>query len=87
MVPRQIDPGRSQRCTSNADARPELTRREQQIVGGILGGLSNRDIALRLGIGEQSVKNRLTAIFRKLRVATRLELVVRTIERNGGGHA
>jgi hypothetical protein len=39
------------------------------------GGI-NTVIAARLGISEQSVKNRLTALYRKLGVASRLELVL-----------
>ena len=40
---------------------------------------SNKAIAAALGITEQSVKNRLTALYRKFGVATRLELVVRLL--------
>ena len=37
---------------------------------------SNKAIAARLGITEQSVKNRLTGLYRKFGVSNRLELVV-----------
>lgn len=44
---------------------------------------SNKEIASRLGISEQSVKNRLTALYRRLGVSSRLELVIRLM----GGEA
>jgi DNA-binding NarL/FixJ family response regulator len=52
-----------------------LTRREQEIARAILAAESNREIATRLGITEQSVKNRLTQLYRKLGVGSRLELM------------
>ena len=57
--------------------KPPLTQREQDIVEAMLTVGSNRAIADSLGISEQSVKNRLTALYRKLGVTTRLELVVK----------
>jgi DNA-binding NarL/FixJ family response regulator len=53
-----------------------LTPREREIVDAMLEAASNKVIAARLGISEQSVKNRLTALYRKLGVASRLELVL-----------
>ena len=54
----------------------KLTPRERDIVDAILGAASNRTIAERLGISEQSVKNRLTMLYRKFRVRSRLQLVL-----------
>lgn len=54
----------------------KLTPRERQIVDAILDAASNKAIAARLGITEQSVKNRLTALYRKIGVTSRLELVL-----------
>lgn len=56
-----------------------MTPREKAIVDGMLKGGSNRTIAARLGISEQSVKNRLTALYRKAGVSSRLELVVKLL--------
>jgi DNA-binding NarL/FixJ family response regulator len=53
-----------------------LTLREKEIVALIGEGLRNTDIALRLGIGEKTVRNHLTIIFDKLGVSDRLELAV-----------
>jgi two-component system nitrate/nitrite response regulator NarL len=54
-----------------------LTAREQAIVEAMLTAATNKVIAERLGISEQSVKNRLTMLYRKVGVSNRLELVLK----------
>jgi DNA-binding NarL/FixJ family response regulator len=54
----------------------KITPREREIIDAILSAASNRAIAERLGISEQSVKNRLTSLYKKLGVGNRLELVL-----------
>jgi DNA-binding CsgD family transcriptional regulator len=39
-------------------------------------GASNRDIATRLGVSEQTVKNQLTIMYEKLGVHNRLQLAL-----------
>ena len=53
-----------------------LTPREEQIVAAMMTAASNRDIARRLGLSEQSVKNRLTSLYRRLGIRNRVELVL-----------
>lgn len=53
-----------------------LTPRERQIVVTVVGGFSNKDIAERFTISEQTVKHHLTNIFDKLGVSNRLELAL-----------
>ena len=53
-----------------------LTRREVQVAMAVLEGASNREIAQKLGLGEQTVKNHLSNIFDKLGVSSRLELAL-----------
>lgn len=53
----------------------KLTPREQAIVEAILTAQSNKAIAGELGITEQSVKNRLTQLYRKVGVQSRLQLM------------
>lgn len=50
-----------------------LTARESQVLELIEGGLSNKDIALCLGIKAHTVKNHLHHVYDKLRVSTRGE--------------
>jgi DNA-binding CsgD family transcriptional regulator len=61
--------------------RPTLTPREREIVEAMMTAASNRAIADRLGITEQSVKNRLTSLYRKFAVRNRLALVVKLLNR------
>lgn len=60
---------------------PELTPRELEIVTLVSEGLRNEEVGRRLGISEKTVRNHLTAIFQKLGVSGRLELVVYAYER------
>ena len=53
-----------------------LTARENEIAGYVAKGLSNREIALHLGISEPTVKSHLTQIFRKLELNDRVGLVL-----------
>ena len=64
-----------------ADLRPvdTLTRREKSIIGCLLQGWRNREIAEHLSITEQTVKNHLRTIFDKVGVSDRLELVLYAI--------
>jgi two-component system, NarL family, nitrate/nitrite response regulator NarL len=58
-----------------SDAR--LTPRQQRLLRALLAGLTNREIAGRLGLQEQTVKNQLSVLYGKLGVRSRLELAVR----------
>ncbi len=53
-----------------------LTRRELEIVEAIVSGCSNREIAQKLSLSEDTVKHHLTHIFDKLGVYNRLELAM-----------
>jgi DNA-binding NarL/FixJ family response regulator len=59
-----------------------LTRREQEILNLLMEGCSNKEIASRLGVKDQTVKNQLSALFHKAGVCSRLELVL-FAQRNG----
>ncbi len=58
-----------------------LTPREMEILELVVQGMSNREIAYNLGISHQTVKNHMTAILRKLRVAGRTEAAVHALRR------
>ena len=53
-----------------------LSKREQDVVRCVAEGLSNREIASRLGLTEHTVKNYLFRIFDKLGVSSRVEVVL-----------
>ena len=53
-----------------------LTNRELEIVATIVDGCTNREIAHRFSLSEDTVKHHLTSIFNKLGVANRLELAL-----------
>jgi DNA-binding NarL/FixJ family response regulator len=53
-----------------------LTPREMEVVGCIVEGCSNRDIARQFTLSEETVKRHLSNIFDKTGVSTRLELAM-----------
>lgn len=65
-------------------APPVLSPREKQVMGLVVLGLSNGDIAAKLHIAEATVKSHLTASFRKLGVRTRSAAVARILDPHEG---
>jgi DNA-binding NarL/FixJ family response regulator len=53
-----------------------LSQRELQVVSAVVTGLSNKEIAVRFALSEDTVKHHLTRIFSKLGVSNRLELAL-----------
>jgi DNA-binding NarL/FixJ family response regulator len=64
-----------------------LSRREQEVVRCVAEGLSNREIAQRLGLTEHTVKNYLFRIFDKLGVSKRVEVVLYAYSMGNTGDA
>jgi DNA-binding NarL/FixJ family response regulator len=60
---------------------PEPILREIEVLGHLLEGLSNKTIAGRLGISDQTVKFHVAAICGKLGAANRTDAVRRAIRR------
>jgi two-component system response regulator DegU len=58
-----------------------LSSREMEVLGCITQGLSNKEIATKLGISHQTVKNHVTAILRKLNVEDRTQAAVYALRR------
>lgn len=52
-------------------ARQGLTHRESEVLSFMVAGMSNRGIARRLVVGEETVKSHLRSIYRKLEVSDR----------------
>ena len=61
-----------------------LTQREIEIIAAIKEGNSNREIASKLAISEETVKRHLSNIYGKLGVNSRLELAVLASEQHLG---
>jgi two-component system nitrate/nitrite response regulator NarL len=53
-----------------------LTPREVEITSAVVSGLSNKDIAKKLALSEDTVKHHLTNIFDKMGASNRLELAL-----------
>jgi DNA-binding NarL/FixJ family response regulator len=80
-----IDPGLAARAVDTAarlqrdefwpGARHGLTQRESEILSFVVTGLSNRGIATKLVIGDETVKSHLRSIYRKLGVGDRTSAV------------
>lgn len=66
-----------------------ITSRELDIVGLVGEGLENKEIAARLGIAEQTVKNHLSRVMKKLGMRNRQEVALFAVrihlERTAGG--
>jgi DNA-binding NarL/FixJ family response regulator len=69
-----VEPGRNRE-------RSPLSQREREIVGLVAQGYKNREMAEKMFISEQTVKNHLHNIFDKLGVSDRLELALYAIHK------
>ncbi len=57
-----------------------ITEREKEIIACVCEGLSNKEIAQRLGLSEYTVKSHLNNIFRKLNVTSRSHLMALALD-------
>lgn len=58
---------------STRPAAVELTAREREVLGLVVAGMANKQIARRLGISEKTVKGHLTNLFQRIGVADRTQ--------------
>lgn len=65
---------------SGGSGRHRVTERERTIVAMIAQGLCNKEIAHRLGISTQTVKNHVSRLLEKLALADRTQLAVYAVE-------
>jgi two-component system nitrate/nitrite response regulator NarL len=74
--PIKMDPGIERR----------MTKREADVARWAVEGLSNREIARKLGLVEHTVKNYLSRIFDKLGVSNRVELTLSCLRHEEAAH-
>jgi two-component system nitrate/nitrite response regulator NarL len=53
-----------------------LTKREDQVAALVAEGLTNREVAVRLGLSEHTISNYLFKIYEKLGISSRVEFVL-----------
>jgi DNA-binding NarL/FixJ family response regulator len=68
--------GISGRAPSRGVDAPQLTPRELEVLRHVAAGATNREVASRLGISENTVKNHVRNILEKLRLHSRMEAVL-----------
>jgi two-component system, NarL family, response regulator DevR len=64
-------------ATSDVPAGPQLSNSQREILRLISQGYSNREIASRIHLSENTVKSHTQEIFRKLQVRNRVEAAIR----------
>ena len=62
------------------DPSPPLTRREREVLEGLMRGMSNDEIGAGLGISRKTVEVHLARLFERARATSRTELAI-TVER------
>jgi DNA-binding NarL/FixJ family response regulator len=67
-------------ATPAADAEIRLTTRERQVLGLLSQGDRNKEIALRLGLRERTVKFHVANVLAKLNAQSRTEALRRAME-------
>jgi DNA-binding NarL/FixJ family response regulator len=58
----------------------ELSKRELEVIQGIVAGWTNREIGHRLGISNRTVEKYVESIFAKLSVTSRVEAAVTAVQ-------
>src|SRR5450759_271210 len=75
------DPSVSDQVLHAASPREELTAREREVLRRLALGLSNREIADALCIGEETVKTHVGSVLAKLQVENRAQAIVQALRR------
>jgi len=72
---------------SDGDALDTLTRRQIDVARAAVSGLSNKQLAQRLGVSEGTIKNHLHAIYGRLRLEGRRALLLYLKEKSVGARS
>jgi len=68
------------KISSQDQIREQLTPRETEVLGLVVDGQTNREIAFNLDISEKTVEKHLHNVFIKLKVSSRVEAAVLAVE-------
>lgn len=63
-------------AVQSANQKNRLTRREKEVAELLAGGLTNKEIADRIGISERTVKHYMSCLMQKFAARNRTELVI-----------
>jgi DNA-binding NarL/FixJ family response regulator len=67
------------------EAFPELTEREREVLALLAQGLSNQEVAERMGLSLKTARNHVSNVLSKLQVADRVEAIARARAAGLGG--
>jgi DNA-binding CsgD family transcriptional regulator len=81
LVVRTAAPSQAGFAAHPSDDAPLLTPREIEVLAAIGDGLSNKEVARRLGISQHTVKFHVAALFHKLDATSRAEAVRKGLKR------
>jgi NarL family two-component system response regulator LiaR len=76
-----VDPSIAQQMFEAATVFETLTPRETDVLRHIVRGVSNKEIAAALSLGEETVKTHVTHVFQKLHVENRAQAIVQALKR------
>jgi DNA-binding CsgD family transcriptional regulator len=62
----------------------KLTRREEEVLSGLMKWLGNKEIAANLNLSERTVKHHVSSLLKKFRVCGRMELIREAARQTGG---
>jgi DNA-binding NarL/FixJ family response regulator len=62
----------------------KMTRREEEVLSGLMKSLANKEIAASLNLSERTVKFHVSSLLAKFRVRGRMELVREAVRQTGG---
>lgn len=71
----------------SVNSQVKLTRREEEVLGGVMRSLANKEIASMLNLSERTVKFHVSSLLAKFRVRGRMELVREATRHTAGSLA
>src|SRR5207253_10567082 len=61
-------------------SRPSLTPREREVLALVVAGCTNKEIAQKFSVSEETIKHHLTRMFDKVGASNRLELAMKATQ-------